>query len=74
MIDIEPYITDIGITIAGSVDSGKSTFVGVLTSNKLDNGNGLARIGVAKHPHEIQSGKTSSISSKHFSSFIFDYF
>lgn len=66
MSDIEPYITDIGITIAGSVDSGKSTFVGVLTTNELDNGNGSARMGVAKHPHEIKSGKTSDISSRHF--------
>jgi elongation factor 1-alpha len=61
-----PYITDIGITIAGSVDSGKSTFVGVLNTNELDNGNGSARLSVAKHPHEVNSGKTSDISLKHF--------
>ena len=59
------YITDLGIAIAGSVDSGKSTFVGVITSGELDNGNGSARSGVAKHPHEITSGKTSDISNKH---------
>ena len=59
------YITDLGIAIAGSVDSGKSTFVGVLTTGELDNGNGSARSGVAKHPHEVSSGKTSDISSKH---------
>ena len=59
------YITDLGIAIAGSVDSGKSTFVGVLTSGELDNGNGSARSSVAKHPHEVSSGKTSDISSKH---------
>ena len=51
MTDIEPYVTDIGITIAGSVDSGKSTLVGVITTNELDNGNGSARLSVAKHPH-----------------------
>jgi elongation factor 1-alpha len=66
MIDSDAYITDIGVAIAGSVDSGKSTFVGVLTSSELDNGNGSARVGVAKHPHEIESGKTSDISSRHF--------
>ena len=66
MADIKPFITDIGITIAGSVDSGKSTFVGVLATNELDNGNGSARLSVAKHPHEIESGKTSDISLKHF--------
>lgn len=66
MFEDTPYITDIGITIAGSVDSGKSTFVGVLNTNELDNGNGSARISAAKHPHEINSGKTSDISLRHF--------
>jgi len=66
MTDIDPYVTDIGITIAGSVDSGKSTLVGVLTTNELDNGNGSARLSVAKHPHEVNSGKTSDISSRHY--------
>lgn len=60
------YKTDISITTAGSVDSGKSTFVGVLTSGALDNGNGSARSSVAKHPHELQSGKTSDIAMKHY--------
>jgi len=56
--------TEIGIAIAGSVDSGKSTFVGVLTTGKLDDGDGSARTTVAKHPHEIASNKTSDISTK----------
>ena len=60
----EPYITDLGIAIAGSADSGKSTFVGVLTTGKLDNGDGSARVSVARFPHELKSNKTSSISSK----------
>lgn len=58
------YNTDLGIAVAGSVDSGKSTFVGVLTSGKLDDGDGSARIKVAKHPHEKASKKTSDISTK----------
>lgn len=58
------YNTEIGIAVAGSVDSGKSTFVGVLTSGKLDNGDGSARIEVARHPHEKTSKKTSDISTK----------
>ena len=41
-----------------------STFVGVMTNNILDNGNGSARTSIAKHYHEITSGKTSSISTK----------
>lgn len=57
-------ITELGIAVAGSVDSGKSTFVGVITSGKLDNGDGSARMTVARHQHELQTNKTSSISSK----------
>lgn len=61
------YITDIGIVFAGSVSSGKSTFVGVLTTNKLDDGNGLTRSAVLKHPHEVDNkGSSSDISSRHF--------
>ncbi len=58
------YNTEIGIAVAGSVDSGKSTFVGVLTTGKLDNGDGSARMEIAKHPHEKSSKKTSDISTK----------
>jgi len=36
--------------------------VGVLVSNKLDNGHGLARFNVFRHKHEVLCGKTSSIS------------
>ena len=63
-MDIPTYITDLGIAVAGSVDSGKSTFVGVLTTGKLDDGDGSARVTVAKHPHEKEAKKTSDISTK----------
>lgn len=53
---------EIGIVVVGSVDSGKSTFIGTLVSNKLDDGNGLNRSLVSSHTHEKQTGKTSSIS------------
>jgi elongation factor 1-alpha len=59
-------LADVSIVIAGSVDSGKSSTIGVLINGKLDDGNGLARIGVAKHPHEIETGKTSDISTRTF--------
>lgn len=52
----------------GNVDAGKSTLIGVLTSGKLDNGNGSARVSVAKHQHEIDSGKTSDISTRNLKS------
>jgi len=57
--------TRIAIGIGGSVDSGKSSFVGVLFTGKLDNGNGSARESVAIHPHEIESGRTSAISTRY---------
>lgn len=56
--------TKTSIAVAGSVDSGKSSFIGVLVSGKLDDGNGSARVLVAKHKHEIESGKTSDISTR----------
>lgn len=53
---------EIGIAVVGSVDSGKSTLIGTLISNKLDDGKGSNRSLVSGHNHEITSGKTSSIS------------
>jgi GTPase len=52
---------DMRIAIVGNVDSGKSTIVGVLTSGRLDNGRGLARSSICRHRHELESGRTSSI-------------
>lgn len=53
---------EIRIAVVGNVDSGKSTLLGVLTRGQLDNGRGLARMNVFVHKHEIESGRTSSIS------------
>jgi|SaaInlStandDraft_4_1057021.scaffolds.fasta_scaffold00768_2 elongation factor 1-alpha len=52
------------IALAGSVDAGKSSLFGVLLTDKLDNGKGSARNEIAKHKHEIESGRTSDITSK----------
>jgi len=57
----DKYI-DVRIAVCGNVDAGKSTFIGVLTKGKLDNGRGLARLEVFNHKHEIETGRTSSIS------------
>jgi elongation factor 1-alpha len=54
-------MSEIGIVVVGSVDSGKSTLIGTIISNKLDDGNGLNRMLVSSHNHEKRSGKTSSI-------------
>lgn len=45
---------EIGIAVVGSVDSGKSTLIGTLISNKLDDGNGSNRALVSAHNHEIK--------------------
>ena len=53
--------------MARAVESGKSTLVAILTNGArgrpiLDNGRGSARMAVFRHKHEIESGRTSSIS------------
>jgi len=58
----EEEFLEIRVAVAGNVDSGKSTLVGVLTRGNLDNGRGLARINVFRHKHELETGRTSSIS------------
>lgn len=50
--------------IAGNVDCGKSTLLGVLTSGKYDNGRGSARLAVMTLEHEISSGRTSSVNQQ----------
>ena len=55
-------VDELCIAVAGSIDSGKSSFLGVMVYNELDDGNGSARSKVAKHPHEIKTGKTSDVS------------
>ena len=55
---------EIRVVTLGNVDSGKSTMLGVLTKGGLDNGRGLARGGVFRHKHELESGRTSAISQQ----------
>mmetsp|Transcript_45150 Transcript_45150/g.113152 ORF Transcript_45150/g.113152 Transcript_45150/m.113152 type:complete len:632 (-) Transcript_45150:431-2326(-) len=60
----EGAFRDLRVAVVGNVDSGKSTIIGVLTSGRLDNGRGLARSNVFRHRHELESGRTSSISQQ----------
>lgn len=60
-INENKYI-EIKVCIAGNVDASKSTTLSVLTSGKLDNGRGSARMAVFNYVHELKSGRTSSIS------------
>ncbi|XP_071447489.1 GTP-binding protein 2 isoform X2 [Hetaerina americana] len=53
---------EVRVAVIGSADAGKSTLLGVLTHGQLDNGRGRARLNMFRHLHEIQSGRTSSIS------------
>ena len=55
---------DIRIAVLGNVDVGKSTTISVLTHDEMDNGQGKARLNLLRHIHEIQSGRTSSISNE----------
>lgn len=50
------------VAVLGGSDVGKSTLLGVLTQGEKDNGHGSARLNLFRHLHEIQSGRTSSIS------------
>ena len=54
-------IPEIRVGVGGNIDAGKSSFVGVMTQNVLDNGRGYARSFVMKHKHELESGRTSVV-------------
>jgi GTPase len=60
----DALITDKGFVVVGSADAGKSTLIGTLTSGILDDGRGSARLKIARHQHEKDSGKTSDITSR----------
>jgi GTPase len=48
----EEYI-DVRVAVAGNVDSGKSTLIGVLVKGALDDGRGSMRQNVFNHRHEV---------------------
>jgi len=62
MVPENQQFIDLRLAVLGNVDAGKSTILGVLTHGELDNGRGRARLNLFRHLHEIQSGRTSSIS------------
>lgn len=59
--DDQPFL-DLRLAVLGPMEAGKSTLLGVLTQGEMDNGRGRARLNLFRHLHEIQSGRTSSIS------------
>ena len=56
---------ELRIAFIGNVDSGKSTLIGVLVTDKLDNGRGKVRESILNFPHEKKSGRTSTITQKY---------
>lgn len=56
------------IAVTGSVDSGKSSFISVLTQGCLDDGAGSARSKIVKHKHELNTGRTSDVTYHTFTS------
>lgn len=58
------YEPTLRIGISGNVDSGKSTFLGVLKSGIFDDGKGKTRQEIFNHPHERETGRTSSVSQR----------
>ncbi|KAI8850688.1 P-loop containing nucleoside triphosphate hydrolase protein [Chytridium lagenaria] len=54
-------LLELRIAVVGNVDAGKSTLLGVLTKDMLDDGRGKARVNLFRHKHEIESGRTSSV-------------
>jgi GTPase len=58
----------IRIGLVGNVNSGKSSFIGVMTKlekGEYDDGRGYARSKITNYRHEVNSGNTSSISKCH---------
>lgn len=60
----EDKYSDVRIAVCGALGSGKSTLIGVLCFGQLDDGDGFVRVDCFKHPHELISGQTSSITQE----------
>jgi GTPase len=58
----EDDCVEVRIAVVGNVDAGKSSIIGTLTRGVLDNGRGLSRSYVFTHRHELETGRTSTIS------------
>lgn len=61
-LDDDHHFLEIRICLLGNHDSGKSSLIGVLTHSENDNGRGKSRLNMLRHRHEIETGRTSSIS------------
>lgn len=57
-------IIEARVAVVGNVDAGKSTLLGVLTKDLLDDGRGKARVNLFTHKHELETGRTSSVGTE----------
>lgn len=51
------------VAVLGNVNAGKSTLIGALSHSTLDDGNGYTRRLICKYPHELELGRTCTIST-----------
>jgi GTPase len=60
---LEDYLIEdeIKVGLLGGTNNGKTTFLGILTYDILDDGDGGARSNIFRHNHEKVNGNTSSI-------------
>lgn len=56
-------VKEFNIAVVGEVDAGKSSFIGVVSTNKADDGRGSARLSVLTLKHEKETGRTSNINT-----------
>ena len=57
----ESQTEQLRVSLTGDTTSGKSSLLGTLSTSTLDNGRGKSRLSLLKHPHEIISGISSSV-------------
>lgn len=58
-------MNEVKIGTIGGVNASKTTTTSVLINKILDDGNGAARAKILQHPHEKESGRTSSITENY---------
>jgi elongation factor 1-alpha len=58
---IDKHLPEINMFLLGNTNSGKTTFLGNLCYDTVNDNNGKSKLLILKHKHEIYSGKTSSI-------------
>lgn len=58
---LESHTEQLRVSLTGCTTSGKSSLLGTLSTSTLDNGRGKSRLSLLKHPHEIVSGISSSV-------------